>query len=30
MNYIFISDFLWYTGHILSAISILFSKNTII
>ena len=27
MNYIFISDFLWYVGHVLSRISILFSHN---
>jgi len=27
MNYILISDFLWYTGHVLSGISILFSHN---
>lgn len=27
MNYIFVSDILWYSGHILTGISILLSKN---
>ena len=27
MNYIFVSDCLWYCGHILTGISILLSKN---
>jgi len=27
MNYLIISDFLWYTGHVLSGISVLLSQN---
>jgi hypothetical protein len=27
MNYLLISDYLWYSGHILSALSIIFSYN---
>jgi len=27
MNYIFLSDILWYSGHILSGCSILYSHN---
>jgi hypothetical protein len=27
MNYILLSDILWYSGHILSGLSIIFSHN---
>ena len=27
MNYLLLSDFMWYTGHILSGISILFTRD---
>jgi hypothetical protein len=27
MNYLLLSDFMWYTGHILSGISILFTLD---
>ena len=30
MNYVLISDGLWYTGHILTGISVFFSRNNAI